>query len=191
MGAKVPSIKGSAFQSVLEDVRQLRAQGRIEPDELARSLTDKDRELLDRVVTSITWVPIESYAHMLELLSRAQGDDDPIAYLCARGARAAERLLSGSYRSFATEPGSWGKRVGETMVGMGRLLYNFTTWSFHTQADGVFEVRVSGARDYPDAARYTAQGFLQWFAEHAADRPMRVESTRPTPDDIAFRIESA
>ena len=189
MGAEVPSIKGSAFQSVLDDLKELVAQGRIDPEELANSLTDKDRSLLDGVMMSISWIPIESYARMLELLARTEGGDDPIAYLCARGASAADRLLSGTYQSFATEPGSWGVRVGEAMVGMGRLLYNFTEWSFHPETDDVFEVRVSDAKHFPDVARYTAEGFLKWFVEHAADRALRVESTRPTQDCIVLRIE--
>jgi hypothetical protein len=65
---------------------------------------------------------------MLELLARVEGDDDPIAYLRARG-----------------------------------------------------------ARDDPGAARYTAQGFLQWFVERAADRPMCVENTRPSRDRLPHR----
>ena len=191
MGVNVPSIKGSAFRSVSEDVKRLVDQGRIDTEELASSLSDKDRGLLDAMITPVAWVPVESYAHMLELLAREEGGDDPICYLRDRGARAAERLLSGTYQNFAAEPGTWGRRVGETMMGMGKLLYNFTEWSFHPETDDACEVHVSDAHDYPDAARYTAEGFLRWFAEHAAERPMRVESTRPSRDLVVLRIESA
>jgi hypothetical protein len=114
-----------------------------------------------------------------------------MGYLRARGARAAERLLSGSYSGFAVEPGTWGPRVGQTMIGIGKLLYNFTEWTFREAPGGAFEIGVLHAADYPETARHTAHGFLQWFAERAAGRALRVESQRPTPDRIVFRIESA
>jgi len=190
MGANVPSIKGSAFRSVREDVKRLVDQGRIDPEELLSFLSDKDRELLDTVITPVSWVPIETYAHMLELLALEEGGNDTIRYLRDRGARAAEQLLSGTYQSFAAEPGTWGRHVGETMMGMGKLLYNFSDWSFHAETDDVCEIRVTDALHFPDPARFTAEGFLKWFAEHAADRPMRVESSRPSPDRVVIRLES-
>ena len=190
MGVNVPSIKGSAFCSVREDVKRLVDQGRIDPEELLTSLSDKDRGLLDSVITPVSWVPIESYAHMLELLALEEGGSDAVRYLRDRGARAAEDLLSGTYQSFAAEPGTWGRNVGEAMMGLGKLLYNFTEWSFHADADDACEIRVSDALHFPDPALYTAEGFLKWFAEHAADRPMRVASTRPSRDLVVIRLES-
>jgi hypothetical protein len=190
MGANVPSIKGSAFRSVREDVKRLVDQGRIDPEELLSFLSDKDRELLDTVITPVSWVPIETYAHMLELLALEEGGNDTIRYLRDRGARAAEQLLSGTYQSFAAEPGTWGRHVGETMMGMGKLLYNFSDWSFHAETDDACEIRVTDALHFPDPARFTAEGFLKWFAEHAANRPMRVESSRPSPDRVVIRLES-
>lgn len=187
----VPSIKGSAFQSVAEDVKRLVDQGRLDPEDLERHLDDKDRGLLDAVITPVAWFPIATYGRLLELLAREEGGVDPMAYLRERGARAAERLLSGTYGSYAAEPGTWGPRVGQTMIGIGKLLYNFTTWSFRSADGDVFEIEARDARDYPETARHTAQGFVRWFAEHAAGRPMRVDSSRPTPDHIVFRIQPA
>jgi hypothetical protein len=189
--AGVPSIKGSAFQSVVEDVKRLIDAGALDPDEVAEQLSDKDRGYLDAVVTPVAWLPIASYGRMLELLAREEGGGDPIGYLRTRGARAAERLLSGSYSGFAAEPGTWGTRVGQTMLGIGKLLYNFTEWTFREAEGGAFEIAVDQAAAYPETARHTAHGFLQWFAERAADRPMRVESARPSPDRIVFRIQAA
>ncbi len=188
---RVPSIKGSAFQSVLEDVKRLMDEDRIEPADLAASLSDKDRGLLDAVVTPLAWFPMATYGRMLELLAREEGGADPLGYLCARGASAAERMLSGTDESFAVAPGSWGLRVGQTMMGIAKLLYNFSAWSFRPAGARVFEIEVSEARDYPDPARYAAQGFLRCFAERAAGVPMQVKSARPTPDRIVFRIEPA
>jgi len=126
---------------------------------------------------------------MLEILAREEGGDDPVAYLCGRGAHAAERLLAGTYGSFDAEPGSWGPRVGQTMIGIGRLLYNFTAWSFRQLEGGVYEIEATDALEYPDTARYTAQGLIRWFAERTSGGPMHVESRRPSPDRIVFRVE--
>lgn len=187
----VPSVKGSVFQLVVDDVRALVDAGRLEPEELARELSEKDRGLLDAVVTPVTWIPMATYGRMLELLAREEGGDDPVAYLCGRGARAAERLLAGTYGSFDAEPGTWGPRVGQTMIGIGRLLYNFTSWSFRQVEGELYEIEANDALEYPDTARYTALGFIRWFAERTSGSPMRVESERPTPDRIVFRVQPA
>ena len=187
----VPSIKGSAFQSVLEDVKRLLDEDRLEPADLANALSEKDRGFLDAVVTPLAWFPMSTYGRMLELLAREEGGADPVAYLCARGAAAAERMLSGIYESFAAARGTWGPRVGQTMMGIGKLLYNFSAWTFRHVSGDIYEIEVSDARDYPEPARYAAQGFLNRFAERAAGISMQVQSTRPTPDRIIFRIEPA
>lgn len=186
---EVPSIKGSAFQSVIDDVKRLIDEDRLEPADLAGHLSDKDRGFLDVEVTPLGWFPIATYGRMLELLAREEGGNDPQGYLCARGARAADRMLSGIYESFVATPGTWGPRVGQTMMGIGKLLYNFTAWTFRPTEGESFEIEVSDAREYPEPARYAAQGFLCCFAERASGRSMRVTSARPTPDRIIFRIQ--
>jgi hypothetical protein len=187
----VPSIKGSAFLSVVEDVKRLIDEDRIEPSELAGHLTDTDRGFLDIEVTPLAWFPIATYGRMLEVLAREEGGDDPQAYLYARGARAAERMLSGIYESFVAPANSWGPRVGQTMMGIGKLLYNFSSWTFRPAGGEIYEIEVSDAHDYPEPARYTAQGFLACFAERASGRPMQVTSARLAPDRIVFRIQPA
>lgn len=183
------SIKGSAFQSVVEDVKRLIDDDRIEPGDLAEHLSDKDRGFLDVEVTPLGWFPIATYGRMLEVLAREEGGRDPQAYLTERGARAADRMLSGIYESFVATPGAWGSRVGQTMMGIGKLLYNFTFWTFRPVGGEVYEIEVSDALEYPDAARYAAEGFLRRFAERASGRAMRVTSARPTPDRIVYRIQ--
>jgi hypothetical protein len=188
---EVPSIKGSAFHSVVEDVKRLIDEDRVDPSELASHLSAKDRGFLDIEVTPIGWFPIATYGRMLEVLAREEGGNDPQAYLCARGAKAAERMLSGIYESFVSAPGAWGMRVGQMMMGIGKLLYNFTAWNFRAVEGEIYEIEVIDARDYPEPARYTAQGFLCSFARRASGREMRVTSSRPTPDRIVFRIQPA
>jgi hypothetical protein len=186
-----PSVKGSVFQSVAGDLKQLIEQGVVDASDLESMLTDKDRGLLDSLVTAVAWVPIGSYCRMLEVLARYEGGNDPVAYYHRRGADAAERLLSGTYASFDADPGSWGEQVAKSMIRIAEMLYNFTTWTVAAQGDGVFEIRAAQAADYPEVARHTAHGFLQAFASKSASEPLLVTSDRPRPDVVTFRITPA
>lgn len=186
-----PSVKGSIFQSVAEDVKSLVAQGVIDESDLESLLSAKDRALLDALVTPVSWMPIATYCRLLELLARLEGDGNTEAYLRRRGAAAAERLLSGTYSGFDAAPGSWGERVAKSMIGIAGMLYNFTRWSCHALDDGVYEIRATEADEYPEAARHTAHGFLQAFASKSASEPLRVTSERPSPDLVVFRVSPA
>ena len=90
----VPSIKGSIFEGLLQDVRQAVAEGRADLDELRECLDDKDRALVDGQVATIQWVPMRVYTQILDYLTRVEGGADPIAYLQGRGAKACERPRS-------------------------------------------------------------------------------------------------
>lgn len=188
----VPSVKGSIFQSVAEDVRRLVERGVATLDEVEAELDEKDRDLLQaRAVTPLSWVPIATYGRLLEVLARFEGGGDRAAYLRKRGATAAERLLSGTYEAFAAAPGTWGRRTGEAMLGIGQLLYNFTQWSFAELPGDVFEISAGDAAEFPEAARETAHGFLAYYASRASGQEAVVESERPKPDCIVFRIRLA
>jgi hypothetical protein len=183
----VPSVKGSAFQSVADDVKRLIYKGVIESKSL-----DKDvRAILEKPYTPLSWMPIASYGALLDLLAKTEGGLDPKEYLRGRGKAAAERLLAGAYESFSAEPGTWGRRTGDSMLGIARMLYNFTAWSFSRLPGDVHEVCVDAAADFPEAARETAHGFLAEYARRAAGRAVVVESQRPTPDRIVYRIRVA
>jgi hypothetical protein len=183
----VPSVKGSAFQSVADDARRLVSMDVIERD----ALDPKYQPLLEQVQTPLSWVPISGYGALLDLLAKTEGGRDPKAYLRGRGRIAAARLLDGNYEAFKAGPGTWGRRTGETMLGIARLLYNFMEWSFVALPDDVCEVRVDGCASFPEAARETAHGFLQEYAERAAGQPVVVESARPRDEHIVYRIRLA
>lgn len=186
-----PSVKGSIFQSVAEDVQRLVAEGVIDEFDLESALHEKDRAQLDALVTPVSWIPIATYGRLLDLLARFDGGADSEAYLRRRGVAAAERLLSGTYAGFDAAPGSWGERVAKSMIGIAGMLYNFTRWSLRALDDGFYEIHAEEAADYPEAARHTAHGFLQAFADKSASEPLRVTSERATPDRVVFRIAPA
>lgn len=186
----VPSVKGSTFQIVLDDVKRAVDEGRLDPSELDAKLSDKDRGFLDETVTALQWLPIASYARILQLLVALEGGSDPVGYLRRRGARACERLLGGAYRGYKVEPGAWGRRTGETMIGIGRLLYNFTRWSFRELEPGAYEIGCEEAEDFPDCAVHTAHGFIEQYASYAAGREVEVHLERPDPSRFAFTVRT-
>jgi hypothetical protein len=186
----VPSIKGSIFEGLLQDVRQAVAEGRADLDELRDLLDDKDRALVDGQVATIQWVPMRVYTQILEYLTKVEGGGDEIAYLHGRGARACERLIEGIYKAYKVEPGNWGKRTGEIMMGMGKLLYNFTTWSFADLGNGVYQISCNDADDFPDAAMHTAHGFIDRYARTAAGHAVRVRSERPSRSRVVFTVQA-
>jgi hypothetical protein len=187
---EIPSIKGSIFEGLLADVRAAAAEGRADLDELREALEEKDRPLLDGAIGSIQWVPMRAYTAILDYLTKAEGGRDPIAYLHGRGAKACERLIDGIYKAYKVEPGNWGKRTGEIMMGMGKLLYNFTTWSFADLGSDVYQISCNDADDFPDCAMHTAHGFIERYARTAAGRSVRVKSERPSRSRIVFTVQA-
>ncbi len=183
-----PSVKGTALLSVVEDYQRLLAVGVISEEDQAKYLTPEDLEILGGVVTPVGWYAVETFSRAMDLLARKEAGTDREGYFVQRGYRAAERLIGGTYHRFDTEPGSWGPRVGETLMGLGRIVYNFATWHFHELEPGVYEVEVREAGEFPDAALFTAQGFLNFFASHASGRPIEASSQRLEDGRIVYRF---
>lgn len=181
-----PAIKGSAFQSVVDDLRRLVDEGRVDLDEI--DLSEKDRKYLD-MITPVTWVPIACYDRLLQVLCRVEGGADPAGYLRKRGSRAAERLLEGSYESFKVATGSWGLRVAKSFVGISSMLYNFSRWSVAQADDEGIEFRVEDAQALPETALEAAQGFLAYFATLASGKAVDVTRTRG-PGQITIRVRT-
>src|SRR5262245_53084124 len=89
----VPSIKGSAFLSVVEDLKGLVASGRIRRPELEIRLRASDLRILDDKVLPGLWYPLDTYRRLTEILLEIEGGGKP-EYVVRRGARAAERLFA-------------------------------------------------------------------------------------------------
>lgn len=188
MSEFVASVKGSIFSSVVADLKAAIADGRLTQEEFEGELGGKDRGLMESVVTAVSWMPIATYGRMLELLARVDGAGRREAYLRDRGARAAERLLSGTYGSFDAGPGGWGRRAGEMMVGIGGVLYNFTHWSFVQTGPDAWEIVAADASQLPDAACHTAHGFLQWYLDRTSEGQLRAQFLRTSPDRVTFLL---
>jgi hypothetical protein len=190
-GNMAASVKGSAFLSVQGDVLRLIDEGRIDLDEVDSGLTEKDRGLLDMLVTPVSWVPIASYARCLELLARTEGADDPIGYLRNRGREAGRRLLGGAYQGFAKASGGLDLKGVQIFTGIARMIYDFMRWEARALPGGSIEIVISDARAYPDAALHAAEGFLELFGELTSGKRPLVESSRPTRDTVSIRVTAS
>ena len=184
-----PSIKGVAFQSVADDIHRLRKARKIGDAELATFLKPDDVSHLDEMVVPSLWYPIGMYGRCLELLCDVEGKGQH-AYLVERGAKAAERMMAvGSYRHFLAAAGRWGQRAGQAMMQLAAAMYSFTDWQVHHDpvTDG-YTLEVQRAADFPDAARYTAQGFVEVLFSKIGGQPVQVVSRRPHADLVTYEI---
>ncbi len=187
---RIPSIKGTAFQSAVEDLQRLLSEGKLSEDELERGLDDDEIRALDEKVNAASWYPMDLYARMIRLLAEKEGRGRKEEYLIRRGARAAERIRSaGIYRQLELRRKNWGERVGQIVVTISGVMYNFTRWHIEETDDpGHFKVVVEDAREFPDEAFYTAHGFVEFVCCLVSGSRMRVTGSRPTPDRIVYEV---
>lgn len=186
---RMPCIKGIALQSVTEDVHRLRLAKQIQESDIEARLKPDDMRHLDEMTVPGLWYPMGVYAGLLELLRDVEGGGRD-EYLIERGVRAAERLMQvGAYRHVLQSAARWGERAGEAMIQLASAFYNFTVWTLsHEESHDAYVLEVSEAQDFPNAARYTAQGFVQVLFEHMGGKPVRVTSRRPSPDRLLYAI---
>ncbi|HTO08474.1 MAG TPA: hypothetical protein VMR86_15615 [Myxococcota bacterium] len=190
----VPSIKGTAYNSVHEDLHRMIDEGRVSRDELEAALSRAEIDVFDSKVLASKWYPITTYRKLLALVAAKEAKGRTEQYLADRGWRAAERLKeAGIYKQLGSDEGagkSWGARVADLVAKVSGLLYNFTRWSVdEPQNPSTFHVIVDDARDFDDECRFTAQGFVAFAASMIAGAPVKISSTRPTPDRIVYTVK--
>lgn len=187
----VPSIKGIAIQSVIEDVRKALGDGRLSRDAVEVRLAAEDLRAIDEEIAVARWYPIETFRRLLELLASVEAPGQAEAYFVRRGARAADRIAAaGVYRQLDLSVEQFGTRVGNLAVTVSGAIYNFTRWTYLPAKDetpGEFGVQLDGAIHFPDAALFTSLGFIQQIAARVAGQPVEVKWERPWPDRVIFR----
>jgi len=193
----VPSIKGTAYSSVHDDLHRMLDDGRLSRDVLEADLSRDELELFDSKVLATRWYPIDTYRKLLATVARIEAKGRIDEYLFERGWRAAERLKeAGIYRQLGADESStksWGARVAALVGGISGLLYNFTRWSVEeTTNPSAFQIVVDDAKDFADECRWTAQGFVAYAATMmAGGAAVKMTSTRPTPDRIVYSVRRA
>jgi hypothetical protein len=194
------SIKGTAFASVVEDLRRLVEAGRLARATLEARLEAEDLRILEAKISPGLWYPLASYARLSELLVEVEGGGRP-GYLVERGARAAERLFAaGLYLQLerGEEIGAekrargegWGASEGNLVTSLAGAIFNVSRWRFEIDPDDdrLQRIEVSEAEALPEVSRLAAQGFVEYTASRLAGVPVRVESERVGGDRIVFRL---
>ena len=193
-----PAIRGNTFLLAAEDLLSLIARGEITRMAVEVELRQEDLVLLDSKPAAFAWVPIGSYARVLDILLRVEGGGD-VAYLRRRGARAAERgfdsgvfaqLRHGAVIGELTE--SSGKPVfkeldGRLMASLSGSIFNFGAWGFRDTGE-CYEVEARNVTPMPDSTRYAIEGFLEVMTARTSLHEVRVRSRRMGSDRIVFTI---
>ena len=196
----VPSIKGTAFQSVVEDLCRLREAGRLSEDALEARLEAEDLRLLDAKVLPGLWYPLASYGRLTELLMELEGGGR-VEYVVARGARAAERLFAaGLYQQLVrgdaigaskrAKSERWTEHEANLMTSLAGAIFSVSRWRYVTDpaVPGTSRIEVSEAEALPEVSRWAAQGFIEYTSSRLSGVTTRVTSERPSPDRIVFTL---
>ena len=199
---RVPSIKGSVFSVVVEDVCKLVARGGLSVDELTRWLKPQDVDLLEQEIVLSEWYNVAIYTRMNELLRDVEGGGSN-EYLRERGRRTARRLLeSGLYQQFeylqrtelgkATEQRARFEAFGRDLRLLTTLsgsILNFSRWKSKPDPEeaGRYVIEVSEARHMPDVLCWRSDGLINEMAtQHGEPDLWRWE--RVKDDLVVFRM---
>jgi hypothetical protein len=198
----VPSIKGSVFSGLVEDIQKLLATKRLKREELTRWLDPKDLAYLEAPVQPFEWYDIRTYARMSELLRDVEGGGSN-EYLRKRGARNAKRLLeAGLYQQleytqrtlFARETEknarfeAFGRDLGR-LTTISASILNFGRSAHKPDPDHKMRwiIEVTQAKPYPEALVWASDGFTNEMArQHNTPDLWRWE--RPEPDRIVWHM---
>lgn len=197
-----PSIKGSVFANIVEDVNKLLTGGKLSQSELARWLRAEDILLLGQTIGAASWYDIRAYTRMNELLRDVEGDGSN-DYLRERGRQTARRLLEAGFyaqleylqRSEVSRTTgvrarfeAFGRDLRKLTTLSGSIL-NFSRWTSKPdpQREGYYVLEVGEARDFPEVLAWRSDGFVNEMAT-AHGGPDLWRWQRVSPDLIVFRM---
>jgi len=173
----VPSIKGTIFQGVIDDLARLRGEGRVSDAQIETGLIPEDLVYLENEINASGWYPLESYTRFSEFLCQIEGEGKD-SYYVERGHRSARRLVDGGlYQQLAflerwTESSKRGDseeslianyaRNLKLVVSMAASIYNSNQWVVEpdTACPGRFRIAIRNACHFSDPMRLAAEGFL-------------------------------
>jgi len=200
--SSVPSIKGSVFSGVVEDVNKLLQSGLASRREATRWLEPEDIALLDVPVVITRWYDIKSYTRMNVLLRDVEGGGSN-EYLRTLGRQTANRLLeAGLYSQLEYLNRTEVSKVGDgpaRFAAFGRDLrllttisasiLNFSHWVSRPDPECAarYLIEVTEARDFPEVLAWRSEGFVNQMATVHGD-PDLWSWARVGADRIVFRM---
>lgn len=182
-----PSIKGAAITGTVDLVRQLVAEGHLSADEIEVRLEAGDLALLDEKIEPTLWYPIASVGRLGDLVVQTLGEGD-LEVMVSLGEETARRFQQeGVFAAFIREAAQRGERVGEVLVNLSELTFDFGRWNFDGDALEAFTVWMTDAEPLPEPTRHSILGFIRELASSLAGVDIRVESHRPRPGVVIYR----
>ena len=201
--ADVPSIKGSVFQSVVDEVSKRLADGTILERDAKRWLEPDDFELLDAMIVSSAWYPVAAYDRMNQLLLEVVYAGDPQG-LREGGRQTARRLIdsAGFYAQLeylqhtevarAKSPHERYEAFGRDLVLLSTLQQSILNFSrYEPRPDPKHPrrwiIEVIDALDFPEVLCWRADGLINEMAQtHGEDDLWTWE--RVAPDRICWSM---
>ena len=182
-----PSVKGTIFQAVVDELNDYLRQGIIQSEELAARWKPDDLAYLDREIAIASWYPIDTYGRYLRFLCNRFGGGHR-EYLMEGGRQSARRVIEmGVYGQLDDRTERWDKKVGRVLVTLGGSFYNFGRWVWEAfENDAGFRIEVQGVAAMPEEAAARAHGFVEQLAGRAGGRPVKLDYRRPKPSQIIF-----
>jgi hypothetical protein len=181
------------------NVQRLRDAGRLAPEACEARLSRAALLILDEKVDPARWYPLAEYAELLDLLWEIEAGRDP-GYMREKGRAWARKLYEAHrFQQLEYADASAGAISSpEEAVRQGRLVASLIAsfWSFveaevdlDPERPGTLRLVLAGrlARLFPEANRFTTEGFLNHMVERAGGR-QRACSERAAPDRIEFRL---
>jgi hypothetical protein len=200
-----PSIKGSVFLLVVEEVERILATGSVSRDGLGRWLHPGDLTAFAEHPIASGWYPIDQYARMNELLRDVAGGGQN-EYLREQGRRTAQQLLaSGRYQQVgyaqrteldaAQTPEerfhTFGREI-RFIASVSAAILNFSRWTPRVDPDYSlrYRIEVTEASAFPEVLCWRSDGFVNELANaHGHSGLWRWD--RVAPDVIYFRMTRA
>ena len=182
-----PSVKGTIFQAVVNELNGYLSDGVIQRDELAARCKPDDLAYLDQEIGIASWYPIETYGRYLRFLCNRFGGGRR-EYLMEGGRQSAQRVIDmGVYGQLDDRTERWGNRVGRILVTLGGSFYNFGSWTWvGMENEEGFRIEVQGVAAMPEEAAARAHGFIERLTSRASGRPVQLEFHRPKPAQLVF-----
>jgi len=185
----VPSIKGSLFGVVVEELREHLDAGRISRDAAEAVLRQEDFAVIEEKIRAGTWYPIDLHERVLSLLCRTVGAGRR-EYLVEGGRRAADALAeSGIYAQLEVKGDeNRVRKFGRILVTLSGAIYSFSSWRFAewNAEEGWFTIEVTDATALPDLVVARAEGFVECAIANACGGDWQVTSRRPSRDHVLF-----
>lgn len=188
-----PCVKGSLLVGAAVAVRRRLKTGEIEPADLERKLSAEALELIDAEISVSRWYPIRLMQELVDFDWQIGGSMAP-EYQRQAGRRTALHFAKrGLYQQVEYAQSNRRADTRRDVLRQSRMVCTITASLYdfieaRTEMEGKDRLLVifEGAKHFPDALRYSTEGFLDEITQRTR---RRWTSERTTPDRIVFSLE--